>query len=116
MMTLAQAHALLPASTLAMNSWCSRCALLSSATLGAARAASSAISPGWFIPSSTTAARCQVLSSWRRPSSVSGTPRWVLKLPAVANAASPSHARRMVAIICVTVVLPLLPVTAISGS
>jgi hypothetical protein len=32
------------------------------------------------------------------------------------GAASPSQARRMAAIICVTVVLPLLPVTAISGS
>ena len=46
------------ASTLAMNSWCSRCALLTSATVGAAMAASWAISPGWFMPSSTTAARC----------------------------------------------------------
>ena len=46
------------ASTLAMNSWCSRCALLTSAIVGAAICASSAISPGWFMPSSTTAARC----------------------------------------------------------
>jgi len=45
------------ASTVAMNSWCSRCALLTSATVGAARGASQPISPGWFMPSSTTAER-----------------------------------------------------------
>ena len=104
------------ASMLCMNSWCSRCALLTSATLGAAIAASAAISPGWFMPSSSTAARCQQTSSWRSRSSVSGTPMSLLKLPAVASAASPSQACRMAATICVTVVLPLLPVTAISGS
>ena len=40
----------------------------------------SAISPGWFMPSSTTAARCSA-ASWRRRSSVSGTPMSLLKLP-----------------------------------
>ena len=103
------------ASTLSMNSWCSRCALLTSATVGSVSAASIAISPGWFMPSSTTPARCQHASSWRSRSSVSGRPMWLFRLPSVANAASPSQARRMLAIICVTVVLPLLPVTAISG-
>ena len=41
---------------------------------------------------------------------------WLLEVPSVAKAASPTAARRTEAIICVTVVLPLLPVTAISGS
>ena len=104
------------ASTLAMNSWCSRCALFTRLTVGAAMRASSAISPGWFMPSSITAAWCQRVSSWRRRSTVSGTPMWLLKLPSVANAPSPHQACRMQPSICVTVVLPLLPVTAISGS
>ncbi len=39
-----------------MNSRCSRCALLTSTTPGAAIAARRAISPGWFMPSSITAA------------------------------------------------------------
>jgi hypothetical protein len=46
------------ASTVCMNSWCSRWALLTRATVGAAMAARRAISPGWFMPSSTTAALC----------------------------------------------------------
>ena len=101
------------ASTLCMNSWCSRCALLTSATRRRGqRAPAAAISPGWFMPSSTHARRGA--RAFRR-SSVSGTPMWLFRLPAVASAASPSQARRMAAIICVTVVLPLLPVTAISG-
>ena len=40
---------------------------------------------------------------------------WLLKLPCVASASSPCHACNMDASICVTVVLPLLPVTAING-
>ena len=94
-----------------MNSKCSRCALLTKATVGWAMAASVVISPGWFMPISITAARWLA----RRRISISGTPMSLLKLPCVANAASPCQARRMDAIICVTVVLPLLPVTPISG-
>ncbi len=41
------------ASTECMNSRCSRWALFTSATVGHAIAASEAISPGWFMPSST---------------------------------------------------------------
>jgi hypothetical protein len=68
------------------------------------------------MPISTTAARCHWPSSfWRRRSNVRGTPMSLLKLPWVAKAPSPTQARRMLAIICVTVVLPLLPVTAIKG-
>ena len=95
-----------------MNSRCSRCALFTKATVGWASAASAAISPGWFMPNSTTAMR------WcaRRRNNVSGTPMSLFKLPCVARLASPgAWACRMDAIICVTVVLPLLPVTAISG-
>jgi hypothetical protein len=47
---------------------------------------------------------------------VSGTPMSLLRLPWVASAASPCQARRMDAIICVTVVLPLLPVTLQSAA
>jgi hypothetical protein len=43
------------AATLPMNSWCSRWALVTTATSGAAMAARAAISPGWFMPISTTA-------------------------------------------------------------
>ena len=60
-----------------MNSRCSRCALLTSAIVGAASWARRAISPAWFMPSSTTAAR----QPSRRRSSVSGTPMSLLKLP-----------------------------------
>ena len=63
------------------------------------------------MPSSTTATRC----SERRRNSVSGTPMSLFRLPSVASAASPCQTRRIEAIICVTVVLPLLPVTAMSG-
>jgi hypothetical protein len=66
-----------------MNSWCSRCALLTSATVGCAMAASVAISPGWFMPSSTT--RRGACAGARRRSSVSGTPMSLLKLPCVAK-------------------------------
>jgi hypothetical protein len=96
----------------AMNSWCSRCALLTSATGGRgqrgqqrdlARVVHAELDHGHAVRPA------------RRRSSVSGTPMWLFRLPAVAKAASPTQARRMAAIICVTVVLPLLPVTAISG-
>jgi hypothetical protein len=50
-------------------------------------------------------------------SSVSGTPMWLFRLPARGERrVAMGQARRMAATICVTVVLPLLPVTAISGS
>ena len=100
------------ACTLAMNSWCSRCALLTSATVGPAIRASVAISPGWFMPSSITASRCVASSR----SSVSGRPISLFRLPWVASVACGCQARRTAAIICVTVVLPLLPATAISGN
>ena len=95
-----------------MNSWCSRWALSTSATDGCVMVARPAISPGWFMPISTTPIRWASL----RRSNVSGTPMSLLKLPRVAKAASaPRCATRMAAIISLAVVLPLLPVTAISG-
>ncbi len=95
-----------------MNSWCSRCALFTSATVGAAMAARRAISPGWFMPSSTTAARWEAV----RRNSVSGTPISLFRLPCVARrACSPTAAARIDAIISLTVVLPLLPVTPMTG-
>ena len=47
------------ASTLAMNSWCSRCALLTSATVGGAMPRELGDLARWFMPSSSTPARCQ---------------------------------------------------------
>ena len=86
---------------------CARMALFTSATLGAAMRVSVANSPAWFMPISITAWRC----CSRKLSSVSGKPMWLLKLPAVANTASaPWAARKMVASISFTVVLPLDPV------
>ena len=66
------------------------------------------------MPISTTALRCE----GRRRSKVRGRPMSLLKLPWVARAWSGPgcQARKMLAIICVTVVLPLLPVTASKGS
>jgi hypothetical protein len=101
------------AATSRMNSRCSRCAFVTTATVGLAMAARRAISPGWFMPSSTTATAC---TPSRRRSSVSGRPMSLLKLPSVASARSPCQARRMEATICVVVVLPLLPPTATSGN
>ena len=95
-----------------MNSWCSRWALLTSATVGAAQSANCDISPGWFMPNSNTAMRWWA----RKRNRVSGTPIWLLKLPWVANALADCHTCTIEASICVTVVLPLLPVTAINGT
>ena len=99
------------ACTLCRNSWCSRCALLTNAIVGEAKLASSAISPAWFMPNSTTALRWWACNR----NNVSGRPMALLKFPWVASDSSPCHALNMLAIICVTVVLPLLPVTAIKG-
>ena len=100
------------ARTVCMNSICSRWALLTTATVGCTIAAKVAISPGWFMPSSSTAIWC----CWRRRNKVSGTPMSLLRFPRVASEPpSGQKAARMDANICVTVVLPLLPVTAITG-
>ena len=99
------------ASTLAMNSWCSRCALITTPTVGCAISASKAISPGWFIPNSMTAPRWNL----RKRKTVCGTPIALFRLPCVAKAPSPNAQRKMLASIWVTVVFPLLPVTAITG-
>ena len=95
-----------------MNSWCSRCALLTRPTVGSAISASRAISPGWFMPISTTAARWPAC----RRNRVSGTPISLFRLPRVERMwSAPYSAARMDAIISLTVVLPLLPVTPMTG-
>jgi hypothetical protein len=95
-----------------MNSWCSRWALLTMPMVGSAMALRRPISPGWFMPSSTTAERCEGLSR----NSVSGTPISLFRLPRVASRlSSPWAAARIAAIISLTVVLPFEPVTPITG-
>ena len=95
-----------------MNSWCSRWALLTMPMVGAAIAARRAISPGWFMPISITAAWC----AGCKRISVSGTPISLFRLPRVARRpSSPKAAARIAAIISLTVVLPLLPVTPMTG-
>ena len=99
-------------STERMNSWCSRCALVITPIVGCAIAASSRVSPRWFMPISNTASRCGA----RNASSASGRPIALLKLPGVAaTASSPTAARKIAAIISFVVVLPLLPVTTATG-
>ena len=71
--------------------------------------ASSAISPAWLAPISITAVPC----SGRSRSRVSGTPMWLLRLPSVASTGP--RAAHTAASICLVVVLPLLPVTPITG-
>ncbi len=64
------------------------------------------------MPSSNTAARCCRSTC----QSINGTPMSLFRLPRVASRVfSPNCRARIEAIICVTVVLPLLPVTAITG-
>ena len=87
----------------------SRCAgahWVTTPTEGRTRVVSAAISPRWFAPSSTTAMRCAASRSHR----VSGTPISLLRLPRVAETGP--MVRKIAAIISLTVVLPLLPVTA----
>ena len=64
------------------------------------------ISPAWFIPSSTTAISGRCLSSI----SDSGSPMWLLKLPAVPDHAIPRLEK--LAVTSFVVVLPALPVIA----
>ncbi len=74
---------------------------------GWAMAASAAISPGWFAPSSMTANA----TAGGVFSTVTGTPRWLLRLPRVACTAP--AAPQASATSSLTVVLPLEPVTPI---
>jgi hypothetical protein len=97
-----------------MNSWCSRCALLTSATWARhgrqqrdlARVVHAQLDHG---QQGAVQALAQAQQGQRHADVVVEVARGGQPL------ASPSQARRMAAIICVTVVLPLLPVTAISG-
>ena len=96
-------------STLPKPSRCSDPALVIRPMVGCASAISCVTSPMRFAPSSITALLCV---SFRRIS-VSGTPMWLFKFPCVARQ-GPTRVR-IAAIISFTVVLPLLPATAISG-
>jgi hypothetical protein len=62
-----------------MNSMCAIPMFVMMPASGAAIAASTAISPGWFIPSSHTAISCCEFAS----RIVRGRPTWLLKLPSV---------------------------------
>ena len=88
---------------------CAAPAFVITATRGCAIAASRAISPRWFMPSSTTTLRC----SAPRRRSVSGSPNSLFKLPSFLRQ-GPETAK-IAAHISLVVVLPLLPVIATSG-
>ena len=76
---------------------------------GCAISASRHTSPGPFMPSSTTATRCDSSSRSR----VSGRPTRLFCVPRVCSTASAPNAwRRIAAAISLVVVLPLLPATA----
>ena len=93
------------ASRLPKFSMCAGCTLSSTAAWGITSRDKGSISPGWLVPTSHTA------RSARREqrASDSGTPMWLFRLPAVANAPSALAAKDL------NVVLPLLPVTATTG-
>ena len=74
--------------------------------------ANCAVSPGWFIPNSTTAKR----SLGRSRNKVKGKPMSLFRLPWVTRVhSSPTAALKIEAIISFTVVFPLLPVTKANG-
>ena len=83
--------------------------VVTAATVGRASLASVAISPGCWLPISSTSAWCSCVSL----RSVSGSPHWLLKLPL-----GLSTCQRMLstpAISSLVVVLPFEPVTATTG-
>ncbi len=75
-------------------------------TSGKEMSVSRAISPGWFMPASSTRAWCSS-PTWKMDS---GTPTRLLKLPGLR--ATFQRTPRTEAIISLVVVLPLEPVTA----
>ena len=77
--------------------------------VGRASAASEAISPGCWLPSSRTIAWCSAVS--RR--SVSGSPHWLLKLPP--GFSTFQRVPSTPAMSSLVVVLPFEPVTATTG-
>ena len=83
--------------------------LVMTAIVGAPIRASRSISPGTFIPISTTAAPC----SGPRPRSVRGRPMRLLKFPVFFNTFR--LRLKIAAVISLVLVLPLLPETAITG-
>ena len=94
-----------------MNSWWSRCALLITATVGRAMSASVRSRRGWFIPISTTAGGVRRARKQRQRQA-----DMVVEIAACGKHRCLAEcARRLAAIISLTVVLPLQPTTAISG-
>ena len=87
------------------NSRCTAATFETTAQLGSAMRARTAISPAWFIPISMTATSCS--GSSRR--SWSGTPKWLLRFPA--DLRTLNLALRTWAIASLVVVLPAEPVT-----
>ena len=97
-----------------MNSWCSRCALLTSATVGCGDRGQVARSrPDGSCPARPPPARCAPAQAQQRQRQADVVVQVALRRQ---RRVADCQARRIDAIICVTVVLPLLPVTAISGS
>ena len=91
-----------------MNSWCSRCALLTSADRRLRdRARASAVSPRWFMPISITASAVRRRAAEQRQRQADGVVEVAAR--SRARASAPQCARRIAASISLTVVLPLLP-------
>ena len=88
---------------------CALDTVVTAATVGRAMAASAAISPGRFVPSSSAAARCSAVSLSR----VSGSPHWLLKLDS--GLSTGPRAPSTAAISSLVVVLPFEPVTDATG-
>ena len=86
------------------------CTTVTAPTVGRQIAASEAISPAVFAPSSSASALC----SGPRRSRVRGRPHWLLKLPS--GLSTGPNVPSTEAIISLVVVLPLLPVTAATGT
>ena len=94
------------ASRLPMNSMCAVPMFVMMATSGFAIAARGWISPGWFMPISSTAISSAALAR----SSMRGTPMWLLKLPSVFS--TRNRRLKTAAVKSFVLVLPLLPVIA----
>ena len=97
-------------SMLPRNSVWTAATIVTTPTVGRAMAESVAISPGWLVPSSTTAARCSAPS--RR--SVSGRPHWLLNDEA--GLSTSPRVASTAAVSSFTVVLPIEPVMATTGT
>ena len=87
---------------------CAAAMSVTTPAVGSAMRHSSAISPGWFIPISTTARRCR----GSRPKSTMGTPMRLLRLPCAPCTAPGKSRSASAATATRVVVLPAEPVMA----